>query len=85
MPTTTEWQRLVADSLIADSYAQQRTALHHLVTAGTEPGQLPAWVAEKLPPGSPVQAVLADMARTPIPDLAMLTIASQRLRAAVGS
>jgi hypothetical protein len=30
-----------------------------------------------------VQAVLADIARAPTPDLAMLTVASQRMRAVV--
>jgi hypothetical protein len=41
------------------------------------------WVGAKAGPGSPVYDVLADIARAPAPDLAMLTVAAQRIRAIV--
>jgi glutamate dehydrogenase len=85
MPAATEWQRLVVDTLVDDSYAQQRAIVRRMVADGVggSGDGLADWIGRKAGPGSPVQAVLADIARAPAPDLAMLTVASQRMRAVV--
>ena len=85
MPAATEWQRLVVDTLVDDSYAQQRAIVRRMVADGVDGAgdALADWISRKAGPGSPVQAVLADIARAPTPDLAMLTVASQRMRAVV--
>jgi len=84
MPASTEWQRLVVDTLVDESYAQQRAAVRRLVAEGVDgDGGLADWVGRHAGPGSPVGGVLADIARAPAPDLAMLTVASQRIRAVV--
>ncbi len=85
LPATTEWQRMVVDTLVDDSYAQQRAIVRRMVADGVNGAGdgLPDWVSRKAGPGSPVQGVLADIARAPAPDLAMLTVASQRIRAVV--
>ncbi len=84
MPVVTEWQRIAVDSLIDDSYAQQRAVVRRLVAAGVRDADngLSDWIGCRVGPGSPVRKVLADIARAPTPDLAMLTVASQRIRAA---
>lgn len=84
MPVATEWQRIVVDGLIDDSYAQQRAVVRRLVGAGVRDAGdgLSDWIGRRAGPGSPVRSVLADIARAPTPDLAMLTVASQRIRAA---
>jgi glutamate dehydrogenase len=74
MPTTTQWQRLAADALTDDSYVQQREITKFLVKSGKSVPQ-----AE---PGSELAEVMADIGRTTPPDLAMLTVASQRIRKA---
>jgi NAD-specific glutamate dehydrogenase len=85
LPTATEWQRLLADTLVDDSYAQQRALVRRMVADGVGGGAngFAEWIERKAGPGSPVQGVLADIARAPTPDLAMLTVASQRIRALV--
>jgi glutamate dehydrogenase len=83
LPAVTEWQRLVVDTLVDDSYSQQRTIVRRLLAEGVVGDGFENWVGRKAGPGSPIQAVLADIARAPAPDLAMLTVASQRIRAVV--
>jgi NAD-specific glutamate dehydrogenase len=85
MPAATEWQRLVVDTLVDDSYAQQRALVRRLVADGVDGlgDSLEKWVGQRAGPGSPVQRVLTDIARASPPDLAMLTVASQRIRAVV--
>ena len=87
MPAATEWQRLVVDTLVDNSYAQQRAIVRRMVADGVDGSGdgLADWIGRKAGPGSPVQAVLADIARAPTPDLAMLTVASQRMRAVVAA
>jgi glutamate dehydrogenase len=84
MPATTEWQHLAADAVVDDSYAQQREIVRRVITEHTDGSGdgLQAWLAQRTGPGSGVQTVLADIARTTPPDLAMLTVASRRIRAA---
>ncbi len=74
MPARTHWQRLAADALADDSYVQQRAITRALVITG----------AHTIPPetGSELAEVLAEIGRTTPPDLAMLTVASQRIRKA---
>ncbi|MBV8915202.1 MAG: NAD-glutamate dehydrogenase, partial [Acetobacteraceae bacterium] len=85
LPAATEWQRLVADTLVDESYAQQRAVVRRMVADGVggEGDGFADWIGRNAGPGSPVQGVLADIARAPAPDLAMLTVASQRIRAVV--
>ena len=85
MPAATEWQRLVVDTLVDDSYVQQRALVRHLVADGVDGSGdgLEKWVGQRAGPGSPLQSVLTDIARASPPDLAMLTVASQRIRAVV--
>jgi glutamate dehydrogenase len=85
MPVVTEWQRMVVDSLIDDSYAQQRAAVRRLIAEGLDDAGdgLSVWIGQRAGPGSPVHSVLADIARAPTPDLAMLTVANQRIRAVI--
>jgi NAD-specific glutamate dehydrogenase len=83
MPTATEWQRLAVDALIDDSYAQQREIVRRAVAEGVHGSEdeLQTWLAQRTGPGSRLPSVLADMARTTPPDLAMLTVASRMIRA----
>jgi glutamate dehydrogenase len=74
MPTTTHWQRLAADAVTDDSYVQQREITSRLIAAGRK--------SAAAAPGSALQEVLAEVTRTTPPDLAMLTVASRRIRAA---
>ncbi|MBV8913133.1 MAG: NAD-glutamate dehydrogenase [Acetobacteraceae bacterium] len=85
LPATTEWQRLVVDSLVDESYGQQRAVVRRMVADGVggEGDGFDAWIDRKAGPGSPVYSVLSDIARAPAPDLAMLTVASQRIRTVV--
>ncbi len=84
MPAVTEWQRLAADALVDDSYGQQREIVRHLVNGAAEAaGGADRWVERRTGPGTPLQDVLAEISRTAPPDLAMLTVASRRVRAAV--
>jgi glutamate dehydrogenase len=82
MPAGTQWQSLAADALIDDSYAQQREIVRQLLSEGSDDAARDAWVAQRVGPGSRVQAILTDVARTSPPDLAMLTVASRQIRAA---
>jgi glutamate dehydrogenase len=81
MPAGTQWQSLAADALIDDSYAQQREIVQQLLAEGDGVAR-EAWVGRRVGPGSQVQAMLTDIARTSPPDLAMLTVASRQIRAA---
>jgi glutamate dehydrogenase len=69
LPMATEWQRMAADALADEAYAQQR----ELVRRGLS-GPAPA----------ALQEVLGDVARAVVPDLAMLTVASRRVGALLG-
>ena len=82
MPAGTQWQSLAADALIDDSYAQQSEIVRHLLAETDEDAARDAWVTQRVSPGSQVQAILTDIARTSPPDLAMLTVASRQIRAA---
>ena len=75
MPTATHWQRLAADALTDDSFVQQREITKALVTSGKDVPQAEA--------GSELGEVMAEIGRTTPPDLAMLTVASQRIRKAM--
>jgi glutamate dehydrogenase len=84
MPAATEWQHLAADALIDDSYAQQREIVRRLAGGFSTSGEdLQTWLARCTGPGSQVQGILTDIARTTPPELAMLTVASRRIRAVV--
>jgi NAD-specific glutamate dehydrogenase len=74
LSATTQWRRLAVDALIDDFYVQQREITQRLITANT--ASTPAIA------GSPLQEVLAEITRTSPPDLAMLTVASRRIRTA---
>ena len=74
LPATTQWRRLAVDALIDDFYVQQREITQRLITAQTSSTAAVA--------GSPLQEVLAEITRTSPPDLAMLTVASRRIRTA---
>ena len=85
MPAATEWQHLAVDALIDNSYAQQREIARRLVAEGVDGSGdgLQIWLAQRTGPGSRVQGILTDIARTTPPDLAMLTVASRQIRALV--
>jgi glutamate dehydrogenase len=75
MHASNHWQRLAADALTDDAFVQQREITRALVQSGR-----PVPHAE---PGSDLAEVMADIERTVPPDLAMLTVASQRIRKAM--
>ena len=83
MPAATEWQHLAVDALIDDFYTQQREIVCRLVADGINGSgdDLQTWLAQRM--GSRVQGLLADIARTASPDIAMLTVASRQIRALV--
>jgi NAD-specific glutamate dehydrogenase len=83
MPAATEWQHMAVDALIDDSYVQQREIVRRVAAEGIDGSGdgLGAWLAHRTGPGSRVQGVLTDIARTTPPDLAMLTVASRMIRA----
>jgi glutamate dehydrogenase len=85
MPAATEWQHLAVDALIDDFYTQQREIVRRLVADGINGSGdgLQTWLAQRTGSGSRVQAILADIARTASPDIAMLTVASRQIRALV--
>jgi glutamate dehydrogenase len=76
MAVATPWQRLAADALADDSYAQQREIVRRVVAGEIGAPDL----ARRTGPGTQLQDVLAEIARTSPPDLAMLTVASRRIR-----
>jgi glutamate dehydrogenase len=78
MPATTPWQRMAVDALIEDAYAQQRDIVRRRIAG--EIGE--ADVARRTAPGTPLTDVLGEIGRTAVPDLAMLTVASRRVREA---
>jgi glutamate dehydrogenase len=78
MPAATPWQRLAADALTEDAFAQQREIVRRLVSGALDP----ASIAERGGPGTPLRDVLDEIARASQPDLAMLTVAARRIRAA---
>jgi NAD-specific glutamate dehydrogenase len=82
MPTATEWQHLAVDALIDDSYAQQREIVRRVAAEGIDGAGngLESWLADRTGPGSRVQGILAYIARTTPPDLAMLAVASRMIR-----
>jgi glutamate dehydrogenase len=82
MPGATEWQRLAADALVDDAYAQQREIVSRLAPSTATQGEVEAWTRERTGAGSQLQDVLTEIARASPPDLAMLTVASRRIRAA---
>ena len=75
LPTSTHWQRLAADALTDDSYVQQRDITARLIATKRQ-SALPE-------PGSALHEVLAEIARTTPPDLAMLTVAARRIRTSI--
>ena len=83
MPAATEWQHLAVDVLIDDFYTQQREIVCRLVADGINGSgdDLQTWLAQRT--GSRVQGILADIARTAFPDIAMLTVASRQIRALI--
>ena len=83
MPAATEWEHLAVDALIDDFYTQQREIVCRLVADGINGSgdDLQTWLAQRT--GSRVQGILADIARTASPDIAMLTVASRQIRALV--
>ena len=74
MQQSTAWQRLAADALADDSTALQREITAGLAAkdAHTAPTEIPTMLRD----------ILAEISRTTPPDLAMLTVASRRIRAA---
>jgi glutamate dehydrogenase len=82
MPGATEWQRLAADALLDDAYAQQREIVSRLARSMLNLGDVEAWTRQCIGSNSQLQDVLTEVARTSPPDLAMLTVASRRIRAA---
>jgi glutamate dehydrogenase len=79
MVAATPWQRLAADALTEDAFAQQREIVRLLVGGALDA----AAVAGRTGPGTPLRDVVDEIARTAPPDLAMLTVAARRIRAAV--
>ena len=78
MATATPWQRLAADALADDSYCQQRDIVRRIVAGEIDEADL----ARRTGDGTQLRDVLTEIARTAPPDLAMLTVASGRIRAA---
>jgi glutamate dehydrogenase len=78
MPAGTQWQRLAADALTEDSYAQQREIVRRIVAGSLSATE----VTRRAGPGTELHDVLTEIGRTTPPDLAMLTVASRRIRAA---
>ncbi|MBV8092033.1 MAG: NAD-glutamate dehydrogenase [Acetobacteraceae bacterium] len=83
MPTGTEWQQLAVDAIVDDSYMQQRAIVSQLAAERVEPSAdgLQQWIAQHTGRASRLQSLLAEMARTEPPELAMLTVASRQIRA----
>ncbi len=76
LQATTHWQRLAADALTDDSYVQQRELTQRLVSSSAASKEALASTA--------LSEVLMDIGRTSPPDLAMLTVATRRIRTAIG-
>jgi glutamate dehydrogenase len=74
MVQTTGWQRLAADALADDSTSLQREITAGLAARGSavQAADIPAALLD----------ILGEIGRTTPPDLAMLTVASRRIRAA---
>jgi hypothetical protein len=65
--------------------AAERAAVRRLIADGVRDvgDGFSEWMGRSAGPSSPVHSVMADIARAPTPDLAMLTVASQRIRTAI--
>jgi glutamate dehydrogenase len=86
LPATNEWQKLAADAVMDDSYVQQREIVRFIAggKAGADPKAVSDWINRRSGPGSAVREVVSEIARTSPPNLALLTVAGRRVRAAVG-
>ncbi len=81
MPATTAWQRLAASAVLDDYYLIQGEIVRRALA---EPADwLDSWVAHRPDAVARVQEMVADITRSPSPDIAMLTVAARQLRAMV--
>jgi NAD-specific glutamate dehydrogenase len=67
---------------IDGSYVQQRDIIWRQLAETSGSAARETWVGGRIGPGSRVQAILTDIARTSPLDLAMLTVACHQIRAA---
>jgi glutamate dehydrogenase len=77
----TTWQKLAVDALIEEFYAQQAELAAQAIAAGA----LEPWLDRRGATLARLDALLRDIDAAPAPDLAMLTVASRTLRAALAT
>jgi glutamate dehydrogenase len=86
LPSRTNWQRLAAEATIDDVFALQNELAARILAdpAAEAPDPLAAWAAERSATLAPIEAFARELRATATPDLAMLVVALQQLRRALG-
>jgi glutamate dehydrogenase len=90
LPSETSWQKTAADSLIDDFYALQAELAARVLAAAAEFGAngaadpLAVWVEANADRLAPADAIASELRSATAPDLAMLVVARQQLRQALG-
>ena len=90
LPSETPWQKTAADSLIDDFYALQAELAARALAAAAQFGAkgaadpLAAWVEANADRLAPADAIASELRSATAPDLAMLVVARQQLRQALG-
>ena len=91
LPSETPWQKTAADSLIDDFYALQAELAARVLGAAAQfgangaPDPLAAWAQANADRLAPADAIASELRSATAPDLAMLVVARQQLRQALGS
>ncbi|HWG78386.1 MAG TPA: NAD-glutamate dehydrogenase domain-containing protein, partial [Stellaceae bacterium] len=80
LKSETSWQKLAANALIEDFYAQQAELAQQSLAEGAP---IERWIASRAAALAQIDALLRDIESSPAPDLAMLTVASRALRASI--
>jgi glutamate dehydrogenase len=85
LPGETVWQKVAAESLVDDFYAlQAELAARVLAAAAGAADPLAAWARLHADRVAPAETLASDLRTAGAPDLAMLVVARQQLRQALG-
>jgi len=85
LPAETSWQKEAVETLIDDFYALQADLAERVLkTADGEADPIAAWTATRAAQLAPADAIAAELRAAAAPDLAMLVVASRRLRQVLG-
>ena len=86
LPAETSWQKLAVEATVDDVDALQADLAARILAGdcAAEPDPIAAWVAARAAAVAPAEACARELRAAATPDLAMLVVASRRLRQALG-